>query len=78
MKKAILYVRNLGLWLNHGICWLIGKDPRMTVSAVAYLHDVRWLVWIANTIYRNPGHCKEAAQGWDTPEWQARDRSLWK
>lgn len=76
--QAWLYVRNLFLLLNHAVCCLIGKDPRMTLSAVAWLHQVRWLMWIANTLYRNPDHCREAATGWDTPYWRQRDRSLWK
>jgi hypothetical protein len=78
MNKVILQIRNIGLWLNNGVCAFIGKDPRMTISAVAYLHKVRWLVWLSNTLYRDPDHCKTAATGWDTPEWRESDRSLWK
>ena len=78
MNKIIQWLFNQGLALNQSACALIGKDPRMTISAVAYLHDIRIVIWLANTVYRDPDHCKTAATGWDTPEWQARDRSLWK
>lgn len=73
-----LWVRNLGLALNQLACSVIGKDPRMTLSAVAWLHQWRWLIWLANSLYRDKDHCKEAATGWDTVAWKARDRSLWK
>lgn len=78
LALAWLYIRNLCLLLNHVICWLIGKDPRMTLSAVAWLHQVRWLMAIANALYRDPEHCRKAATGWDTAYWRQHDRSLWR
>lgn len=78
MNKPRQYIRNFGLALNQFTCFVIGKDPRMTISAVAWLHQFHWLIWLANAIYRNPNHCREAARGWDTPAWQKNDRSLWK
>lgn len=75
VKKAILYVRNLGLLLNLAFSTLIGKDPRMTISAMCYLQGWETAVRIICWIYRNPDHCKTAAQGWDDP--RIVNRSLW-
>lgn len=75
MKIILQYLQNLGLLLNKAVCTLAGKDPRMTISAVCYLHEWNWAVRIINRIYRNPQHCWEAAQGWDDP--RIMDRSLW-
>lgn len=72
------YIYNIGIWMNHAIACLIGKDPRMSLSAVAGLHDIRWLVRVANTLYRDEEHCSKAARIWKTPEGIAADRSLWK
>lgn len=75
MKHAILYLRNLGLLANLAICTLIGKDPRMTISAMCYLEGWQWAVRIICFVYRNPDHCATAAQGWDDP--RLINRSLW-
>lgn len=75
MKKAILYIRNWGLLLNLAFTTLIGKDPRMTISALCYLQGWAWAVTLINRVYRNPDHCATAAQGWDDP--RLINRSLW-
>lgn len=75
MKKAILYLRNWGLLLNLAFTTAIGKDPRMTISAMCQLEGWTWATRIICWLYRNPDHCKTAAQGWDNP--RLINRSLW-
>ena len=79
----VTYLRNIGLLLNHAVVTLIGKDPGMTISAVAYQHDWK-LQRLINRLYGDKNHCRDAAQGWVDPEtrepgyWaKKRNRSLW-
>ena len=78
-----IYIRNLGLLLNHCVVTFIGKDPGMTISAVAYQHDWK-LQQLLNRLYKDDNHCREAAQGWvdletrqPTEQAKRRNRSLW-
>jgi len=76
----MLYLRNLGLWLNLTIMALIGQDPRKTISAFLWLNRdrhrlLRWLSRLVDTIYRDDDHGADAAAGWYHPS--TVDRSLW-
>jgi len=76
----MLYLRNLGLWLNLTVMTLIGQDPRKTISAFLYLNRdrhrvLRWLSGVVDRVYRDPRHSADAAAGWDHPS--TVDRSLW-
>lgn len=84
----ILYLRNLGLWLNLTVMTLIGQDPRKTISAFVELNHwrARWIRALRRLLDRiypeetlnghKVGHCEYAAQGWDMDS-DIIDRSLW-
>lgn len=76
-NPALRYLRNVALWaLNNGLMTVIGKDPRMTISAMVFLHDWQWVVTLIGKLRGNPDHCRIAAQGWNDPA--ITDMSIWR
>jgi hypothetical protein len=78
------YLKNLGLLLNMTVSTVVlFQDPRKTLSAFLYQKGYKGLVGLVNKIYRDPLHCKTAAQGWadalgKESAWSKKyDRSLW-
>lgn len=76
IRNPILrYLRNLLVLVNKATVTALGKDPRMTISAVSHLHGFGTLVRLIDWLTED-GHCEAAAAGWDDPA--VVDMSVWK
>jgi len=81
----MIYIKNILFWINKGVVTLAGKDPRLTISAVSFIHKYRFLERLINALYRDKYHCRDAAWGWVDgvtrlpTDWGRRhDRSVWR